>query len=88
MHTACSEERAKRVSEARSERAGQSRHGAMLELVKQQQQQQEAVQEALEAADPDAPPQPAALEERNLTIMIKADVQVTSQPCRKPVPAV
>lgn len=69
----CSEERAKRVSEARSQRAGQSRHGIMLEQVKQQQQ---AAQQAVDEADPDAPAQPAAPEERNLTLMIKADVQV------------
>ena len=74
----CSEERAKRVSEARSQRAGQSRHGIMLEQVKQQQQ---AAQQALDEADPDAPAQPAAPEERNLTLMIKADVQVCNAAC-------
>ena len=74
----CSEERAKRVSEARSERWAKSRHGVMLEQVKQQQQ---AAEQALEAADPDAPPQPTAPEERNLTLMIKADVQVHHANC-------
>ena len=76
----CSEERAKRVSEARSQRAGQSRHVVMLEQVKQQQQQQ-AAQQAVDEADPDAPAQPAAPEERNLTLMIKADVQVCNAAC-------
>lgn len=73
----CSEERAKRVSEARSQRAGQQRRGLMLEQVKLQQQQQEAAaQQALEAADGEAAPQAHSPEERNLVLMIKADVQV------------
>ena len=86
LEIVCSEDRAKRVSEARSQRAGQSRHEEVRRVV--QQQQQQAAQEAAQLT-PHKPGQPepasqaaAAPQEHNLTVMIKADVQVCPSTCQ------
>ena len=81
----CSEERAKRVSDARNERADKWRQEREKQVVMQQlqQQQERADAEAAAAADDNeeaADRQPSSLdalpEERNLVVIIKADVQV------------
>ena len=105
MHLHCSEERAKRVSDARSQRADRYRqdkekHAVMLQLQQQQLREEEAAAAAAaaEGQEEGAKGRPAALhsmDDHNLTLIIKADVQVaTPQPAvlkplsKKSTPAV
>ena len=80
IHAICSEERVKRVSDARSQRLDEFRQGQQKQQVLLQQHQQQLKAEAEAAGDTHTQRQAARLqaeeEERNLVIIIKADVQV------------
>ena len=93
----CSEERAKRVSDARSQRADKfrqdkERHTVMLQLQQQQQRAEEAAAAAAAAEGNEDQgdrrrPTSESAEQPSLTLIIKADVQVQARPCLYSVPS-